>query len=300
MASDSKNVKTTKLLLVDDTPANLVALEAVLQNPDYQLVTAASGFEAIERIRENDFALIILDVQMPGIDGYETSRRIKQLDRAKEVPIIFVTAVYTDDPNVRRGYEAGAIDYFGKPFDPDVLKAKVNIYANLYKRTHEIEEHKRKLIEAEAQLKMERKLRTILDGINEGIIVANAAGKIVQTNDEAKRIWGDVKFVEIDRFDEYIGWRDGTGERLKADDWAMARALRKGEICHNERIRIQCFDGAQKTILNSASPLFGARGEIVGAVAILQDISHQVQIEEELKLRIEELTQSNVDLKRVS
>src|SRR5205823_4283925 len=121
-----------KILIVDDNPANLLALEAVLGSPKYILVKASSGEEAINRIKENDFATIILDVQMPGVDGYETARRIKLIPHAATVPIIFITAVYTETEDVRRGYEVGAIDFISKPFDPDLLRAKVGIYTELY------------------------------------------------------------------------------------------------------------------------------------------------------------------------
>src|SRR5690349_17195729 len=109
------------LLLVDDHPSNLIVLEAVLSDPSYDLVKAHSGQEALDLVNERDFALILLDVQMPGMDGFETARQIKKLERGKDVPLIFLTAIFKEDPFVRRGYEMGAIDYFGKPFDPEVL-----------------------------------------------------------------------------------------------------------------------------------------------------------------------------------
>src|SRR5690349_9522368 len=121
------------ILVVDDRPDNLVVLEAVFKDsPEYRLVTAASGMEALERVQETEFALILLDIQMPGLDGYETAKRIKQLERGKNVPIILVSAVYCEDPYVMKGYSVGAIDYVCKPFNPELLKAKVNVYADLY------------------------------------------------------------------------------------------------------------------------------------------------------------------------
>src|SRR6516165_9589018 len=117
-----------KILMVDDLPANLLALEAVLGAPNYDLVRAFSGAEAIKLVEEWSFATIILDLHMPGLDGYETARRIKKLPHGAEVPIIFITAVYKESEDVRRGYEAGAIDFIPKPFEPSVLKAKVSIY----------------------------------------------------------------------------------------------------------------------------------------------------------------------------
>lgn len=120
------------ILLVDDRPANLLALEAVLHAPGYECVRASSGAEAIALVRDTRFAAIVLDVHMPELDGYETARRIKALPCGKDVPIIFVTAVYTEPADVQRGYDVGGLDYLGKPFHPELLRAKVGIYARLY------------------------------------------------------------------------------------------------------------------------------------------------------------------------
>lgn len=142
-----------KILLVDDVPANLTALEAVLEAPDYELVKACSGAEALRRVEEEDFAAIVMDIFMPGLDGYETARRIKRLPRGQNVPIVLVTAVYKEEEDVRRGYEAGALDYFGKPLDPGLIKAKVRIYAELRQKTELIREQARQLSEARAELR---------------------------------------------------------------------------------------------------------------------------------------------------
>ena len=93
-----------QILIVDDRPDNLVAMEAVLgDSPEYVLVMASSGAEAIQKVEQNDFALILLDIQMPKMDGYQTAQRIKQLERGKDVPIIMVTAIYREDPNITTG-----------------------------------------------------------------------------------------------------------------------------------------------------------------------------------------------------
>src|ERR1700761_967392 len=109
-----------KLLLVDDRPENLLSLSAVIDSPEYELVTAASGPEALRCLLNDDFALILLDVQMPEMDGFETAALIKQRERSKSIPIIFVSALSREEPFVYRGYHAGAVDYIVKPFNPDV------------------------------------------------------------------------------------------------------------------------------------------------------------------------------------
>ncbi len=118
--------------MVDDRPENLLALEAVLSTLDQELVTASSGEEALRALLKDEFALILLDAQMPGMDGFETAAQIKGRSRTKDVPIIFLTAVDTDQRNAYRGYAAGGADYISKPFDPWVLRAKVQVFVDLW------------------------------------------------------------------------------------------------------------------------------------------------------------------------
>ncbi|GAC1443562.1 MAG: response regulator [Mycobacteriales bacterium] len=123
-----------KILMVDDRPENLLALEAILQGLGHVLVKAHSGEEALKRLLAEDFALILLDVQMPGMDGFETATHIKQRERTRDVPIVFLTAIDGEAHQAFRGYAAGAVDYLSKPFDPWVLRAKVGVFIELYER----------------------------------------------------------------------------------------------------------------------------------------------------------------------
>ncbi len=125
---------TASVLLVDDHPANLLALEAVLDPLGARLVRASSGTEALEHLLRGDFAAIVLDVQMPGLDGFETAAMIRQRERTREVPILFVTAIHRDEAHQTRGYAQGAVDYLAKPFNPDVLRAKVAAFVALWQR----------------------------------------------------------------------------------------------------------------------------------------------------------------------
>ncbi|MFC4785028.1 response regulator [Nocardioides sp. MAHUQ-72] len=121
-----------KILMVDDRPENLMALEAILGSLDLDLVRASSGDEALRALLRDEFALILLDAQMPGMDGFETATRIKRRTRTKDVPIIFLTAVDKDLSSSYRGYVAGGADYLSKPFDPWILRAKVQVFVDLW------------------------------------------------------------------------------------------------------------------------------------------------------------------------
>jgi CheY-like chemotaxis protein len=129
-----------RILLVDDRPENLLALEAILSVFDHELVRASSGEEALKALLTDDFAVILLDVSMPGMDGLETAAHIKRRDRTRDVPIIFLTAVHPDAEHAFRGYSAGAVDYVSKPFDPWVLRAKVAVFVDLYCKRQQLQE----------------------------------------------------------------------------------------------------------------------------------------------------------------
>ena len=121
------------ILMVDDQPENLVALEAVLEPLGHRLVKAGSGREALRRVLTEDFAVILMDVQMPGMDGFETAAHIKRRERSRHIPIVFLTALSKSAEQAFRGYEAGAVDYILKPFDPEVLRSKVAVFVDLHR-----------------------------------------------------------------------------------------------------------------------------------------------------------------------
>jgi CheY-like chemotaxis protein len=133
-------VQKAKILLVDDRPENLLALEAILSALDQTLVRASSGEEALKALLTDDFAVILLDVQMPGMDGFETAAHIKRRERTRDIPIIFLTAINHGPHHTFRGYAAGAVDYISKPFDPWVLRAKVSVFVELYMKNVQLRE----------------------------------------------------------------------------------------------------------------------------------------------------------------
>lgn len=155
------------ILLVDDKPENLLALEAILEPLNQKLVRAESGAEALRAILREDFAVILLDVQMPGMNGFEVAQTIKARERSRYIPIVFLSAISKEDEYVFKGYEMGAVDYVFKPFNPDVLRSKVAVFVDLYLKQKEIEsqgeelrrsqrrelelQHRATLLEAEAK-----------------------------------------------------------------------------------------------------------------------------------------------------
>lgn len=276
-----------KILAVDDRPANLLALEAVLDDELYVVLTALSGASALELLSINpDIALILLDVQMPIMDGFEVARRIKKMPGFEDIPVIFITAICTEDPAVRQGYEAGAIDYFSKPFDPDVLRRKVKVYAGFQHKVQLLLEKERQLAETEQLLRAARKHASLLETLNVGVMISDLDGRICQTNETVLKILKSVDQAKADSYGEFLEWWDHDGQLLKNHDGPLLRALKQGEVSHHEVVEIRCFDQTAKSISTSASPLRGRNGEVLGAVVVIRDITDHRKSDEEIQERI--------------
>ncbi|HEY9473982.1 MAG TPA: response regulator [Mycobacteriales bacterium] len=136
---------TVNILIVDDRTENLVALEAILGSLDHNLVRARSGEDALRALLTHQFALILLDVSMPGMDGFETAARIKRREKTRDIPIIFLTGMSNEPNHAFRGYAVGAVDYLAKPFDPWVLRTKVSVFVDLHLKNRQIQEQARLL-----------------------------------------------------------------------------------------------------------------------------------------------------------
>lgn len=141
MSGDEK----VNLLLVDDRPANLLSMQAILDRPDYDVVIARSGAEALNAVLRQEFALILLDVAMPGMDGFEVASMIKEREQSKQIPILFVTASVYEMEHIFTRFTVGPVDFLRKPVDPRALRAKVAVFVQLFRQRKEIEALSRRL-----------------------------------------------------------------------------------------------------------------------------------------------------------
>jgi PAS domain S-box-containing protein len=168
------------ILAVDDQPENLIALNAALRHSSYRLITAESGAEALTKVLKYEFAAILMDIQMPEMDGFETARQIRSHEKVRHTPIIFLTAFGNDEHHIKRGYEAGAVDYLYKPLNVSILKAKLEVFAELFRKTKELEYQanlwrSRDRMDKDrqiAQLKQDtqKQYRDLVEGIRNGIV----------------------------------------------------------------------------------------------------------------------------------
>lgn len=284
-----------RVLVVDDKRANQLALAAVLED-ECDLLFASSGAEALKLLQaQASVDVVLMDVHMPEMDGFETVQRLKEIDALREIPVVFVTAVYQDDPFVKRGYEVGGIDYFSKPFDPEILRVKVAAYASLRLRAELLRQRERHIKESEEVLRVGRKLATVLETLPVGILIADVDGRICQSTETVADILNYRDQLRIDLYGEMLEWWESTGQMIKDPNGPLARALR-GESSHGKPMLMQCFDGNVKTVLVSASPLRGLEGKMVGAVVLICDLTEAKQMEASLAARVANLINLGVEL----
>jgi PAS domain S-box-containing protein len=267
------------ILLVDDVPANLLALEAVLEPLGQDLVRACSGEEALRHLAEREFAVILMDALMPGIDGYETAARIREREATRLTPIIFITAGDFEEDRVMLGYSRGAVDFLIKPFNPLILTSKVAVLVELYLSRETVREQAAALREAEREA-LERqsatRLQTIFDLMPLCVVALHADGQPYFCN----RSWREYTGIDLS---------DGGGmtlldavhpeDRVRARD-TLLEALAAGRPVEIE-CRLRCERDGFRWHVARALPEVGADGTIIGWIATAADVERQKQAEQQ-------------------
>jgi len=290
------NPVPAKILVVDDDPRNLVAVEEILRAPGIEIITADSGEAALRHVLKHDFAAILLDVQMPRLDGYEVAGLIRNRPRSSRVPILFLTAFNKDDMHVFRGYSAGAVDYVFKPIEPLILRSKVDVFVDLYRKTEEIrrqgEEERRLLTEnlrvRSEKLKTEQALRrreehqaVVLESLPIALYTASIQEDHRQlhfTNESIERITGfpPKAFLESPDF-----W----SSRLHPDD--RDRVLNQLKELPDQggltlEYRWTCADGAERHFLDQTMLMHDDEGRPREFFGMWFDITERKQMEQNL------------------
>ncbi|HTM08074.1 MAG TPA: response regulator [Verrucomicrobiae bacterium] len=258
------------ILIVDDDAKTLMAMEALLAAPGRAIVLAHSGREALRHLLRQDFALILLDVRMPDIDGFETAAMIRQNERFRYTPIIFLSAVDTLDEDVIRGVASGAVDYLFKPVMPDVLKAKVSVFVDLFRMNERMKQQAVK--EAQALL------AAVVESSQDAIIVKNLEGIIVSWNESAQHLFGY-------KADEAVG-KPMTmiiPEEKHSEERLILERIRRGERIEPFETLRRSKEGAVIDVSLAISPILDAAGRIIGASSVARDITERKRMEAELR-----------------
>lgn len=278
------------ILVVDDRKENLLALNAILPESEYRILTATSGEQALLLLLKNDFAVILLDVMMPGMDGYELAKMIRARERSSRVPIIFLTAVATDRAHVIRGYELGAADYLTKPLAPEIVKAKVNVFVELHKKTMQIKEQEELLRKQELRRKeyelielrreQEERYRLLTESIPQLVWMCSPKGVIEYCN----RRWIEYTGLGLEHIKDLKGWSKVVHPddvEFVADTWR--RHVEAGEFFDTELRVLRRMDHSYRWNLLRAVPMKESSGSITGWVGTYTDIEDQKRAEIELK-----------------
>ncbi|MEH2270960.1 MAG: response regulator [Nostoc sp.] len=264
------------ILLVDDKLENLLALEAILEKLGENLVRATSGEEALRCLLHQDFAVILLDVQMPGMDGFETATLIRNRGRSRHTPIIFLTAFSTSDQMLFKGYALGAVDYLLKPLDPNILTSKVTVFVELFKKTEAVKQQTAQLVAVNTELRQsEERFRSLSTCSPVGIFETDTEGNCKYTNPRYQAICGLKAAESLEK-----KWL----ESVHPEDKERAIASWSAYICegreYSEEFRFQAPHGSARWVQVRSSPMLSSQGELLGYVGTLEDITERKQAEE--------------------
>jgi PAS domain S-box-containing protein len=291
-------IEKANILLVDDREENLIALEAILEPLGQNLIRARSGEEALRRLLVRDVAAILLDVQMPELDGFETAALIKQRAKTRGVPIIFVTAISKDEQHVFRGYSSGAVDYIFKPFEPEILRSKVAAFVEIYQRGRELQQQAELLRERElvaARRESEQRYRALADAMPQIVWTAGPDGKATYYN----RRWFEYTGLEPGPVDGNEWMQFIHPDDLKRTVEHLEKTLASGEVFEIE-YRIHGVDGGYRWHLGRAVPVRRATGEIdfwVGTATDIDTHKRNEQVQDFL-LRADAVLAGSLDSRR--
>jgi PAS domain S-box-containing protein len=294
-APEEESPDRARVLLVDDDERNLLALKTVLEDLG-EVVLARSGEEALRHLLKGEFAVILLDVYMPGMDGYETAQIIRSRDQTKSIPIVFLSAVNKEAEHLLRGYSMGAVDYVFKPVDPIILRSKVAVFVDLFQKTKEIEAKARQeqeLLDANLRanserLRAEQELRRA-EQRQAAIIQSLPMVLYLEAYESGPRrpnfVSGDLQAITGFTLEEVYEHSDLWADRLHPDDRnrviaAMDARRKSGRL--SIEYRWQCADGQYRHLLDQAVLLKDSDGRPIEFAGTITDITEQRSLESQL------------------
>jgi PAS domain S-box-containing protein len=292
------------ILLVDDEPRNLTVLEALLEDPGYRLVCVASAAQALLALVAEEFALLVLDIHMPDMTGFELAQLVKQRQKTAGVPIIFLTAYYSEDQHVLEGYGSGAVDYLHKPINPTILRSKVAVFAELYRKSRESARANRALLaEVAARRRAQEQLRRLNEGLEERVGERTLAllqreremrSLADNTPDILARFDRNLRYVFVNAAieqasgrlrDEFLGRtvREMNVPEHLCDRWEQVLRLviesrQPGSLAYEYE-----GPGGPRHYVTRFVPEFGASGELESVLGVTQDVTDQKRAEEALR-----------------
>ena len=292
------------ILMVDDQPAKLLSYEAILSELGENLIKAGSGREALEHLLKTDIAVVLMDVSMPELDGFELAEIIHQHPRYQKTAIIFISAVHLTDLDQLKGYEHGAVDYISVPVIPELLRAKVSVFAELYRKTQQLERLNRELeqrvAERTAELEAstmrlresEESFRAIFDNAGIGISVLNQDTRILQVNTTMQEMFGYSEAEVLNMALAALTHPDDVLSDMEAFQDVCAGRLDRYQV----EKRYYRKDGQLLWGRFTATSIKDAAGQPQFVIGMLEDITERKRAEEELQRRATALQRLNAEL----
>jgi len=261
--TDSQKIN---ILLVDDNESCLMALKEVLAGPDRHLVMVQSGEQALRYLLTADVGIVLLDIRLSGLSGYETAALIRQRNQTRSVPIIFVTGCSTEHSDVARGYSFGAVDYIFKPVDPNVLKSKVDCFVELAKSNQRLKQQTKALAIGEKECLRSRAAATLVQNTPVPAFIAGVDGVVLQLNSAAHELVG----LQVDQ---------GAGSSnsivlTPGEKWLVSGAIREAAergVRRDISIHPRTIAGELMALLLHIAPLRNDEGRVIGVMGIAQD-----------------------------
>ncbi len=283
----SRLTKSYNVLCIDDNKNNLFTLSALLENStNINAIEALGAKEGLRELLKQKIDLILLDVQMPEMNGFEVAKLVKSNKRTKDIPIIFVTAVFKSEEFIKEGFEIGAIDYLTKPIDDNQLLNKIALYLEIFEQNH-------KLIQSE------KRFTDIAQSIGDGIYTLDMQNRTTFVNNQALKILGFKKHELLGKsIHEYIHYKDINNKIIISSECAVHSVMQDGEVFKNSQDYFIKKDGSFLSVSILATPLY-IDNEIVGSVTVFRDKTKQEKITELEKQRIknqEQIIHSMVEM----
>jgi diguanylate cyclase (GGDEF)-like protein/PAS domain S-box-containing protein len=286
----------TSVLLVDDEPHNIVALEAALTEVECHLVIAHSGREALKCVLAQDFAVIVLDIVMPDIDGFETATLIRGRDRSRLTPIIFLSADDPDPERILEGYRLGAVDYLDSPFDAAILCSKVSFFVELFRKTLALEQRTVELGTMASELeRSEEHFRALIENASDLILIVESSGVIRYASPSMSRLLGYTQ----EQIDGCLISDFMHPDDVPSLDAGMAKLLKLGGTSPPSSRRWRHADGSYRVLESTASNQLGTMG-VAGLLMHARDVTERNVADEQLRTLNNELerTRAEADLRR--
>jgi PAS domain S-box-containing protein len=292
---------TVNILLVDDESRNLDVLESILAAPDLRFVRATSPNDALLALIHDEFACIVLDIQMPNMSGIELARLIKTRKRTQCIPIIFLTAYFSDEKDVLQGYDAGAVDYLTKPINSHIFKSKVGVFVDLFRTTRalsvanaalekEVSQRKKaeealRTVNSDLEMRVqdrtaelslsEKRYREVVRSLPVAIYTTDAEGYVNLFNEAAVDLWGCRPQPGKSLWCGSYKIKNPDGTPLPAEACPMAITLKSGQAVRGQEIIIERPDGSERNVLPYPEPIRNPEGKLIGAVNMLVDVTDQ-------------------------